>query len=304
MDPAITAADVLEACGGADNVTGNAVCMTRLRLVLKDPSRVDTDRLETLHGVLGVRRRGASGVEVVFGPAIVDAIGREFSSRTDLPLERKTAKAITQMTASGVRNVDHLHSTHRYGGADASSVPQGDDGLDKLRQLLESPGALTNDKGANRTTTTGPTALVLNGPNLNLLGVREPDIYGRETYDDLVHLVERAGRDLGFSKVACFQSNHEGVLVDRIQQALGTYDGIVFNPAAYTHTSIALLDALKAVGVPTVEVHISDVPAREAFRQVSYVRDACIDTVIGEGPEGYAHALAILKRHLDKKKGA
>ncbi len=135
--------------------------------------------------------------------------------------------------------------------------------------------------------------LVLNGPNLNLLGVREPDIYGAQNYDDLVAFIQAAAAEFQ-AEVEIFQTNHEGVLVDYIQQARGVCDGIVLNPAAYTHTSIALLDAVKAVGVPTVEVHLSDVSQREDFRQVSYVRAACIATVCGLGFEGYREAIRLL----------
>lgn len=144
-------------------------------------------------------------------------------------------------------------------------------------------------------------ALVINGPNLNMLGVREPDIYGRSTYDDLVALCKRAGSDEGFELVDVYQSNHEGDLIDAIQRALGAYDGIVINPAAYTHTSVGILDAVKAVGLPCVEVHISAVEEREDFRQVSYVRAACIATITGEGLEGYAHALRLIKEHLQSR---
>ena len=135
--------------------------------------------------------------------------------------------------------------------------------------------------------------LVLNGPNLNLLGKREPEIYGNRNYSDLCQLIEAHARKLGV-EVEILQSNHEGVLVDAIQEAWGSYEGIVFNPAAYTHTSVALLDALKAVGIPTVEVHISDVTQREAFRQVSYVRQACVASIIGHGFEGYLEAMDFL----------
>ena len=141
-------------------------------------------------------------------------------------------------------------------------------------------------------------ALVINGPNINMLGVREPGIYGTQGYAALVATCEQAGRELGFERVTCFQSNHEGEIVDEIQRALGTYDGIVINPAAYTHTSIAILDALKAVALPAVEVHISDVSAREDFRQVSYARLACFATVMGEGIEGYRTALRLLAQRL------
>lgn len=141
-------------------------------------------------------------------------------------------------------------------------------------------------------------ALVINGPNLNMLGVREPNIYGRQTYADLVKLCEQAGRELGYERVEVMQSNHEGDLIDAIQGAFGRFDGIVINPAAYTHTSVGILDALKAVALPAVEVHISDVDAREEFRQVSYARLACFATVTGEGLDGYTHALALLAERL------
>ena len=138
-------------------------------------------------------------------------------------------------------------------------------------------------------------ALVVNGPNLNMLGIREPGIYGKRTYDDLVALCKDAGARLGFTQVDVMQSNHEGAIIDAIQQALGSYDGIVINPAAYTHTSVGILDALKTVDLPAVEVHISDVSAREDFRQVSYARLACFATVMGEGLDGYVHALELLR---------
>ena len=136
--------------------------------------------------------------------------------------------------------------------------------------------------------------LVLNGPNLNMLGIREPGIYGRGTYEDLQSLIRAHAQKRGVN-ISFYQSNHEGELVDAIQQAYydGT-DGIIFNPAAYTHTSVALLDALKAVGIPTVEVHISDVSAREDFRQRSFVRATCIATVMGKGCDGYCEAMDIL----------
>ena len=138
--------------------------------------------------------------------------------------------------------------------------------------------------------------LVLNGPNLNMLGIREPGIYGKQDFAALLSLLQEAGREVG-AEVTQFQSNHEGALVDAIQAAYGVYDGIVINPAAYTHTSIAILDALKAVGIPAVEVHISDVDNREAFRQISYPGLACVHTIKGHGLEGYREAIQYLKEH-------
>lgn len=135
--------------------------------------------------------------------------------------------------------------------------------------------------------------LIINGPNLNMLGIREPDIYGKATYNDLVALIQKNADELQL-EVEFFQSNHEGALVDAIQNAYGKIDGIVINPGAYTHTSIALLDAVKSVGIPTVEVHISDPDTREEFRKISYIRQACIATVKGKGFLGYIEALKLL----------
>ena len=135
--------------------------------------------------------------------------------------------------------------------------------------------------------------LVINGPNLNMLGVREPDIYGAATYDDLCSLIIEHALKLGV-EAELYQSNHEGDLVDKIQAAYGNTDGIVINPGAYTHTSVAILDALKAVAIPAVEVHISDVDSREEFRRISYIRSYCRATVSGRGFKGYLDAMDIL----------
>lgn len=135
--------------------------------------------------------------------------------------------------------------------------------------------------------------LVMNGPNINMLGLREPLVYGEKTYEELVNKIASYAKAHAI-QVDFVQSNHEGALVDAIQQAYGVYDGMIINPAAYTHTSIALLDAVKAVGIPTVEVHISDVASREDFRQVSYIRQACIGSVMGKGFDGYIEAMEYL----------
>ena len=142
--------------------------------------------------------------------------------------------------------------------------------------------------------------LVINGPNLNMLGIREPDVYGKADYGALVKLVEDTCAAEGIG-VEVFQSNHEGDIVDKIQWAYGKVDGIVINPAAYTHTSIAILDALKAVSLPAVEIHISDVSQREDFRQISYAGMACIKTFMGLGLDGYRQAILYLKDYLEQK---
>ena len=136
--------------------------------------------------------------------------------------------------------------------------------------------------------------LVINGPNINMLGIREPDIYGKQTFGDLLALIEKTAKEENLN-ITQFQSNHEGAIVDRIQEAYGKVDAIVINPAAYTHTSVAILDALKSVSIPAVEVHISNVDAREPFRQISYPGMYCEKTIKGQGLEGYRQAILYLK---------
>ena len=142
--------------------------------------------------------------------------------------------------------------------------------------------------------------LVINGPNLNMLGKREPDIYGSKSYASLVQTVRQAAASV-HARVKTVQSNHEGKIVDFIQKAAKKYDGIVINPAAYTHTSIAILDALKAVGLPAVEVHLSDIQSREEFRRHSYISAACLKTIAGKGFDGYAEAIRFLAEQLKSR---
>lgn len=141
--------------------------------------------------------------------------------------------------------------------------------------------------------------LVINGPNINMLGIREPGIYGKQTFADLLNLIQQTAREEGL-EIEQYQSNHEGCLVDKIQAAYGVFDGIVINPAAYTHTSVAILDALKAVAIPAVEVHISDVDSREPFRKISYAGIACVKTIKGQGFDGYRQAILYLKNNYGK----
>ena len=140
--------------------------------------------------------------------------------------------------------------------------------------------------------------LVINGPNLNMLGIREPGIYGNESYENLCDRIQKKVASFG-GRVTCFQSNHEGAIIDEIQAAYGVYDGIIINPGAYTHYSYAILDALKAVSLPTVEVHISDIRARESFRSVSVTEAACFAQIAGEGLNGYLRAIDLLREKLD-----
>ena len=159
-------------------------------------------------------------------------------------------------------------------------------------------GREADDSAKTSAPNASPKLLVVNGPYINMVGIREPGIYGTKTYADIVSTCKETAAQEGFSECVVYQSNHEGDLVDKIQEAYQVFDGIVINPGAYTHTSIAILDALKAVAIPAVEVHISAVETREDFRQVSYARLACFATITGEGLQGYAHALELLKEHL------
>lgn len=281
---------VLEALGGRDNVIACDVCMTRLRLALVDPDKTDIEALGSIGGVLGFVRRGEQGLEVVFGPAVVEQVYEDLSklisgASTTVEVQERPEGTMRVMISPGRAKSYHAQAVA------LSSRSSGQDGLDGILSQMDEA-----EKGSGR----GLRLLVINGPNLNMLGTREPNIYGRQDYAALVELCRKSGREAGFSDVRCFQSNHEGDIVDEIQRALHVFDGIVINPGAYTHTSIAILDALKAVDLPAVEVHISKVDEREEFRQVSYVRHACFETVSGLGFDGYRKAIFDLAEHLSE----
>ena len=301
------ARDVLAAVGGAGNVTANDICMTRLRILTEDPSLVDTEQLSSTRGVLGIVKRGSNGVEVVFGPGKVDGVHEAIAGLTGLDSD--------EADFSGHEDADANPLKVMISGEAPSDTPEADpdeaDGLDldDMRELMSmldateadpgpEPGDTNEQGGSKPTGGDGPRVLVINGPNINMLGIREPKIYGSQTYQALLALCQEAAAEAGFSECSCFQSNHEGDLVDAIQDAYESYDGIVINPGAYTHTSIAILDAAKAVGLPMVEVHISKVDEREDFRQVSYIRAACFETISGMGIEGYRKAMVDLAERL------
>lgn len=289
------ARDVLAAVGGAKNVTANDICMTRLRLLTEDPSLVDTEQLSGTSGVLGIVKRGTNGVEVVFGPGKVDGVHDAIAGLTGLDSDA------ADFSSDAPAEADALRVTISDKGLPSSDGAQDDKGamdLDDMRELMSILDAenqkdepAEEEGGATEEEPEGARVIVINGPNINMLGIREPKIYGSQSYQALLQLCQKAAKDAGFAECSCFQSNHEGDLVDAIQDAYGSYDGIVINPGAYTHTSIAILDAAKAVGLPMVEVHISKVNEREDFRQLSYIRAACFETVCGLGIEGYRKAI-------------
>ena len=289
------ARDVLAAVGGAKNVTANDICMTRLRLLTEDPSLVDTEQLSGTSGVLGIVKRGTNGVEVVFGPGKVDGVHDAIAGLTGLVSDA------ADFSPDAPAESDALRVTISDKGLPSSDDAEDDKNamdLDDMRELMSILDAedqkdepAEDEDGTAEEEPEGARVLVINGPNINMLGIREPKIYGSQSYQALLQLCQEAAKDAGFAECSCFQSNHEGDLVDAIQDAYGSYDGIVINPGAYTHTSIAILDAAKAVGLPMVEVHISKVDEREDFRQVSYIRAACFETVCGLGIEGYRKAI-------------
>ena len=295
------AKEVLEAVGGKANVTGNDICMTRLRIKTEDPSLVDTDQLTATRGVLGIVQRGKGGIEVVFGPGKVEDVHEALADLTGIESSETgfnddgPSRMDVIVSSPAVEEIEDEHKT-----MDADDVAS----VESLVSLLDA-----DEKPEEKKPEASPvdsdeivetaSVLVLNGPNINMLGIREPGIYGSESYTDLLQLCQDTAAEVGFDKCTCYQSNHEGDLVDAIQDAMGKYDGIVINPGAYTHTSIAILDAAKAVRLPIVEVHISKVEEREEFRQVSYIRQACFETITGMGIAGYRKAILDLAEKLD-----
>lgn len=295
------AKEVLEAVGGKANVTGNDICMTRLRIKTEDPSLVDTDQLTATRGVLGIVQRGKGGIEVVFGPGKVEDVHEALADLTGIESSETgfnddgPSRMDVIVSSPAVEEIEDEHET-----MDADDVAS----VESLVSLLDA-----DEKPAEKKPEASPvdsdevvetaSVLVLNGPNINMLGIREPGIYGSESYTDLLQLCQDTAAEVGFDKCICYQSNHEGDLVDAIQDAMGKYDGIVINPGAYTHTSIAILDAAKAVRLPIVEVHISKIEEREEFRQVSYIRQACFETITGMGIAGYRKAILDLAEKLD-----
>ena len=296
------AKEVLDAVGGKANVTGNDICMTRLRIKTEDPSLVDTDQLTATRGVLGIVQRGKGGIEVVFGPGKVEDVHEALADLTGIESSE------TGFSDDGPSRMDVIVSSHAEAADEDTAVGDDEDddlsSVESLVSLLDADDETSEKKpepscGDAVEDVEPVSVLVLNGPNINMLGIREPGIYGSESYSDLLQLCQDTAAEVGFDRCTCYQSNHEGDLVDAIQDAMGKYDGIVINPGAYTHTSIAILDAAKAVRLPIVEVHISKVEEREEFRQVSYIRQACFETITGMGINGYRKAILDLAEKLD-----
>lgn len=292
MDGNAIAQEILNSIGGSKNLTHNEVCMTRLRLSIKDMTLIDYDQLSTATGVLGIVGKGANGLEVVFGPNLVcqvnDALNRilDEPEKTFCSIDEKHVNCATQQN----EEVDKLISLLTQKSID----DQDDENFDNLTSDLNE----NSFEEYYEDDLESPRLLIINGPNINMLGIREPKIYGKADYRTLIEACKLEAQSQGFSDCVCYQSNHEGDLIDAIQDALGSYDGIIINPAAYTHTSIALLDAALAVQIPMIEVHLTDTSAREDFRHISYIKDACFATVAGKGIDSYREAIRLMAAHL------
>ena len=288
MDSNAIAHEILNAIGGSKNLTHNEVCMTRLRLSIDDMTLIDHEQLATATGVLGIVGKGSNGLEVVFGPNLVSQVNDALNcilgepEKTFCSLDEKRSDNPAQHN----EEVDELISLL----AQKNTLDQDEEDFDGLVSNLDADD-FEDDLDA-------PRLLIINGPNINMLGIREPEIYGKADYRTLIEVCKAEAQSQGFSDCVCYQSNHEGDLVDAIQDALGSYDGIIINPAAYTHTSVALLDAALAVQIPMIEVHLTDIFTREDFRHISYIKDACFATVAGKGIDSYKEAIQLMAAHL------
>ena len=307
------AAAVLECVGGLSNVSSSSLCATRLRITLNDAGLIEHNALNLINGVLGVAKRGSNGIEVVFGPNLVRGVFQSF--------ERLTGPLADQQGESARPKVDsnfQVTITPETPGRPQvqlavprptiERVPVEDNETNALLEILDDVSAEQDTPITNVTRKLdepfddfddGARLLVINGPSINMLGIREPEVYGKDDYSTLLQLCHDSAVEAGFSECECYQSNHEGDLIDRVQDAYELFDAIVINPGPYTHTSIALADALKAVGIPTIEVHLSDTKKREDYRHHSFVEEACLGLIEGLGIAGYRKAIFALAEHLE-----
>lgn len=311
------AAAVLECVGGLSNVAGSSLCATRLRITLVDSEGVERNALNSINGVLGVAKRGQKGIEVVFGPNLVRGVYNAFERLTG-PLSehaneagRPKSESNFQVTITPETPGMPQVQTSVPRPAITDRAPVEDNDTNALLEMLDKPK--TNNLKTNSPKPEakpdspslidefddGARLLVINGPSINMFGIREPDIYGTDDYAALLEICHKSAEEAGFSACECYQSNHEGDLIDCIQDAYELFDAIVINPGPYSHSSIALADALRAVSIPAIEVHITDTSKRESYRHHSYVREACLGVVEGMGIAGYRRAIFDLAKHLE-----
>ena len=253
---------------------------------------IDYEQLSTATGVLGIVGKGANGLEVVFGPNLVNQVNNSLDQILEEPEVTSCSLNEKHSTSLPTHNeeVDELISLL----AQKNTIDQNKEDFDSLASDLDTDDFEDNYEDDLE----APRLLIINGPNINMLGIREPEIYGKADYRTLIEACKTEAQSQGFSECVCYQSNHEGDLIDAIQDALGSYDGIIINPAAYTHTSVALLDTALAVQLPMIEVHLTDISTREDFRHISYIKDACFATVAGKGIDSYREAIQLMATYL------
>ena len=319
------AAAVLECVGGFSNVEGNSLCATRLRITLRDVGKVNRNALHSINGVLGLADRGASGIEVVFGPNLVRGVYRSFERLTGLfSRDHDAAAPRKRSTNFQVKITPETPGAPLVRGAGAHGTteevvppPPIDDDTNALLEMLDVPRVIrTSEKapaGAPDEDEDGeddvqqteddvqeqdlrPRLLVINGPNVNLYGLGSSS--ETENYAYLLEICHESARDAGFASCECFQSNHEGDLIDYIQDAYGLADALVINAGGYAYSSVALLDALAHVDIPAIEVQLPRLVEGNGLPWQSYVGRACLTTITGLGVEGYRSAIYDLAHHL------
>ncbi len=284
------AKQIILAVGDKPNLKSYQICMTRLRLHLRDISLVNRDELKALPHVLGIVNHGEDMLDVVLSFGVIQHL---FNSMSAYMNDEQPLPEIPKLNAHE-RPITPANRKSYHAQARAKHRLNDTD-LDYLCSLLDESDKIQED---DEELQSDLKLMIINGPSFNFLGFRQKEIYGTDTYSDLVQMCKTTAHDCGFNTCLCFQSNHEGEIVDKILSAYKNFDGIIINPAAYTHTSVAILDALLAVDIPFIEVHISDPKKREPFRHFSYYENDAIKTISGKGIEGYREAIEYFAEYL------
>ena len=292
---------VLECVGGFGNVAGNSLCATRLRISVNDTTKVNRNALHSIKGVLGVADRGDHGIEVVFGPNLVRGVYAAFDHLTGPDTNATSAEKGAPSRKAGNFHVNITPETPgrpqvqtTLAHASVTPAPVIDEDTNALLEMLDQEGEPAKEPVKAQ----GKRLLVINGPNVNMLGVQASDPFAEADFSELLDLCQKTASEVGFAECECYQSNHEGDLIDRVQDAFEIFDAIVINPGAYGLTSIALYESLRIVGIPTIEVSALDIGGQEGLPSTSYVRKACLDYKSGMGIDGYRAAIIDLAKHL------
>ncbi len=292
------AKSIIIAVGDKPNLESYQICMTRLRLYLKDMSLVNREELKALPHVLGIVNHGSNQLDVVLSFGVIQHLYNSMSAYMN---DEQPLPEIPRLNASE-RPITPANRKSFRAQAKAQAQAHGeeeDSDIDYLCSLLDEKNQAVSDEESPQSDL---KLMIINGPSFNFLGFRQKEIYGTETYSDLVQMCKATAHECGFNTCLCFQSNHEGEIVDKILSAYKNFDGIIINPAAFTHTSVAILDALLAVDIPFIEVHITDPKKREEFRHFSYYEHDALKTISGKGIQGYKEAIEYFAEYLKENK--